>query len=247
MRGTEQLDITASSVRILAQKLTQLMRNPRAKAVVIHDHVKLMPFGCIADFMYTKASDVIRLGYGDCHTKGILFVALLRAASVPARLRFVTLPTRFLDGLIDTGSQTMTHAIAEVFLDTRWYQTDTYVVDPALNREARELLRSQNRQLGYGVHAMGDQDWNGLDDARAQCSAADPASMPVVDWGVAHDPSHFYNDDSHTALRHSFGTRVKWMLGAHIVNRKVSRLRQGSAPQGESLPPETSHGGLAHR
>jgi transglutaminase-like putative cysteine protease len=225
-RATPQLDFTTPSVRIQASKITQLLHNDRAKAVAVHDFVQSLPFGCVADFLNTRASDILRLGYGDCHTKGLLFVALVRACHVPARLRFVTLPTRFLAGLIDTGVQTMTHAVAEVYLDNRWYQTDTYVVDALLNREARELLQSKNMDLGYGVHTHGDQDWNGLDHAHAQYTTADPSSLPVVDWGVAHDPAHFYADESHAALRHTFSVRVKWMLGAQIVNRKVEQIRQ---------------------
>jgi transglutaminase-like putative cysteine protease len=227
LRETPQLDISSPKVRLWATQLTREFNTDRSKAAAVHDHVKTLPFGCVAQFTQTKASDVIRIGYGDCHTKGVLFVALLRAVRVPARLRFVTLPTRFLNGLIDTGSQTMTHAIAEVYLDTRWYQTDTYVVDAALSRAARELLQAENTQQGYGVHLQGDRDWNGLDDAHAQSCAHDASSLPVVDWGVAHDPAHFYADATHAALRHSFTARMKWMVGAHIVNRKVEQIRHG--------------------
>ncbi len=225
MRATQQLDITAAPVRVLAGKLVRSQRNDRAKAIAVHHYVKAMPFGIVPDFLRNKASDIVKLGYGDCHTKGLLFVALLRASSVPARLRFVTLSTRFLTGLIDTGSPTMTHALAEVYLDGRWVQTDTYVVDAELGREARALLQSKSMQLGYGVHALGDQTWGTRKDAHAQYNSADPSSLPVVDWGVAHDPAHFYADASHAALRHSFTVRMKWLLGAQIVNRKVQQIR----------------------
>lgn len=235
MRATQQLDITAAPVRILASKLTHSKRNDRNKAMAVHTYVKSMPFGVVADFLTNKASDIVKLGYGDCHTKGLLFVALLRASKVPARLRFVTLPTKFLTGLIDTGTPTMTHTVAEVYLEGRWVQTDTYVVDADLDREARALLQARKMQLGFGVHMLGDQDWSTLDDAHAQYHNADPASMPVVDWGVAHDPAHFYADKSHAALRHSFMVRVKWMLAAQIVNRKVGQIRQRSRDFSSSL------------
>jgi transglutaminase-like putative cysteine protease len=95
LRETPQLDISSPKVRLWATQLTRDVNTVRGKAVALHDHVKTLPFGCIAQFTHTKASDVIRIGYGDCHTTGLLFVASLRAAKVPARLRFVTLPTRF--------------------------------------------------------------------------------------------------------------------------------------------------------
>jgi transglutaminase-like putative cysteine protease len=235
MRATKQLDITAAPVRVLANKLTRVHRDERAKAVAIHTYVKTLPFGVVADFLNNKASDIAKLGFGDCHAKGVLFVALLRASSVPARLRFVTLPTLFLSGLIDTGTPTMTHAVAEVYLEGSWLQNDTYVVDAALDRKARELLQSKQMQLGFGVHAMGDQGWTGRNHAHAQYHSADPSSLPVVDWGVAHDPAHFYADESHAALRHTFMVRVKWMLGAQIVNRKVEQIRQRGRDFSNSL------------
>jgi Transglutaminase-like superfamily len=234
LRETPQLDFTSPKIRILGTKLTQLHGDARGKAVAVHDYVKSLPFGCIADFNRTKASDVVKLGYGDCHTKGLLFVALLRALGVPSRLRFVTLPTQFLRGLIDTGAETMVHAIGEVYLDNAWYQTDTYVVDQDLSREARELLRLEQRILGYGVHAMGDQNWQGQHNARAQCTPADPDSLPLVDWGVSHDPSSFYADEK--ALKHSLAGRVKWMVGAQLVNRKADQIRQRAYNWVSSMP-----------
>lgn len=225
---TAQLDIRSTTVRILAKRITQLVSGERAKAVAIHDFIKTMPFVLQADSTGLRASDVIKQGVGDCHTKGILFVALVRAVHIPARLRFVTLRSGFLRGLIDNRQPTVTHAIGEVLLDGQWYQTDTYVVDAALSREAREKLRSENAQLGYGVHAQADQDWNGLDHAHTHYTTHDPASLPVTDWGVAHDPMRFYSAPTHDALRPSFVARIKWQMEILVINRRIEKLRQNS-------------------
>jgi transglutaminase-like putative cysteine protease len=228
LRSTQQLDLDHGALRIQARKLTQLLAEPSARAMAVHDFVKSLPFETIPDFICIRASDVLRQGAGDCHAKGMLFVALLRAAGVPARLRFVTLSTRFLNGLIDTGAASMTHAVGEVWLHERWVQTDTYVVDAAMERQARAMLMRRSMRTGYGVHLDAHQQWNGIDDAHAQYTPQQPDSMPVVDWGVAHDARHFYADASHASLRHSFAVRVKWLLGAQIVNRKVQQLRHGN-------------------
>jgi Transglutaminase-like superfamily len=226
LRETEQLNFSASKLRILATQITQLQNTDIGKALAVHKHVKSLPFGCVANFTKVKASDIAKQGYGDCHTKGLLFVALLRAVHIPARLHFVTMSTQFLNGLIDTGTQTMVHAVGEVFLDGKWRQSDAYVVDAEYEASARSQLRVEQRILGYGLHAMGDKDWNGVDAAHAQYTLADPDSLPIVDWGPTHDPAHFYEDESHAALRHSFTQRVKWTLGANIVNRKVALIRE---------------------
>jgi Transglutaminase-like superfamily len=226
LRETTQLDFRSSTVRILAKRITQLVSGERAKAVAIHDYVKSLPFACHGDYFNFCASDVIKHGTGDDHTKGVLFVALLRAVRMPARLRFVTLPTGFMRGLIDTGQPTMLHAVGEVLLGGRWYQTDTYVVDAPLSREARERLRAENNQIGYGVHAQADQDWNALDDAHTHYTVHDLASMPLADWGVAHDLVRFYDDPTHATLRPNFMARLKWQLGVHAMNRRIEKIRR---------------------
>jgi transglutaminase-like putative cysteine protease len=225
LRDTVQIDSRSTTVRILAKRITQLVSGERAKAVAIHDYIKSLPFACHNDYFYFRASDVIKQGSGDCHTKGALFVALLRAIRIPARLRFVTLPSGFMRGLLDTGQPTITHAIGEVLLGGRWYQTDTYVMDAALSREAREMLRNENALVGYGVHAQGDQDWNAFDNAHTHYTSADPSSSPLSDWGVAHDPALFYDNPAHKLLRPSFIARIKWQVGVHVINHRVEKIR----------------------
>lgn len=247
LRETEQLNYTAIKIRILMTQLTQLQHDDLGKALSIHKYVKALPFGCVADFTRSKATDIVQLGYGDCHTKGLLFVALLRAAQIPARLRFVTLPTRFLDGLIDTGTQTMVHAIGEVFVDDTWHQTDAYVVDAPYEAAARALLRVEGRILGYGLHAMGDKDWSGKANAHAQSTPADPESLPLIDWGFTHDPAHFYANENHEALRHSFTQRVKWTLGAGMVNRKVQVIREREQDRASGNSGNSGNSGYSSR
>jgi Transglutaminase-like superfamily len=226
LRETAQLDFNSVKLRIQATKLTQLCVDERAKAVAVHNYVQSLPLVFAPDFLHTKASDVVRLGHGDCHTKGILFVALLRALGLPARLRFVASPVGFLAGFIDAHTTTMSCALGEVFIDGHWCQTDTYVADEAFAREARDLLRLEHHLAGYGLHAMGERRWEGTQDMHAHRSPADPDSMPVMDWGVGHDPEHFYAEKSHAPSHHSRRGRVQWLSAAAKINRKVHQIRQ---------------------
>jgi Transglutaminase-like superfamily len=235
LRETAQINFTASKLRILSTQITQLQHSDVGKALAIHKHIKSMPFGCVPGFNRVKATDIVQQGYGDCHTKGLLYVALLRAVHIPARLRFVTVSTQFLNGLIETGTQTMVHAVGEAFIDGRWRQNDTYVVDVEYETAARSQLRLEDRILGYGIHAMGDKDWNGVDNAHSQYTLADPDSLPIIDWGSDHDPAHFYADENHAGLRHNFATRVKWTVGASIVNRKVALIREREQDRAASV------------
>ncbi len=225
---TRLLDLDDPKVRIRALQITQLAETDLQKAVLIHDYVKSLPFGCVAGFDHVPAGAVLRSGRGDCHTKGTLFVALLRCAHVPARLRFVTLTSAFLYGIIETTQNTINHAIGEVYLQGRWVQTDTYVADSQLEANACALLEHQGRRMGYGIHADGCQAWDGLGHAHAQYTAADPASLPLHEWGVAHDPEHFYSSQEHPSLNMGWLARAKWMLAAGVVNRRTQQVRTTS-------------------
>lgn len=65
-------------------QITQLAQTDTQKAVLIHDYVKSLPFGCVAGFEHVPAGAVLRSGRSDCHTKGSLFVALLPCVDLPA-------------------------------------------------------------------------------------------------------------------------------------------------------------------
>jgi hypothetical protein len=223
--STRLLDLDDPKLRIQALRITQLATSQAQKAVLVHDFVKSIPFGCVAGFNHVAAGAVLRAGHGDCHTKGTLFVAMLRSAGVPARMRFVTLSSAFLKGIIDVPRGSITHAIAEAYLDGRWLQTDTYVTDTPFEACAISLLRRQGARLGYGIHVRGKQFWNGRQAAHGQYADSDLSSLPMRDWGVAHDPEHFYSSKDNLELQLGWMARVKWMLAAAVVNRRVQQLR----------------------
>jgi hypothetical protein len=112
------------------------------------------------------------------------------------------------------------------FLEDRWCQTDTYVADDAFAQQARALLSLEHHLAGYGLHAMGERHWEGLDDMHAHWSPADPSGMPIMDWGVGHDPEHFYADKMHAPAHHSLQGRTQWLSGAAKINRKVQQIRE---------------------
>lgn len=230
LRPTRLLDLDDPKLRIQAMRITQLATTNVQKAVAVHDFVKSLPFGCVSGFDHITAAAVLKAGRGDCHTKGTLFVAMLRSVGVPARLRFVSLPSAFLKGIIDAPQSTITHAVGEVYADGDWVQTDTYVTDTLLETRAAQLLVQHGSLLGYGVHVRGQHFWDGRHAAHAQYHESDPASMPLHDWGVAHDPEHFYSNKEHSDLTLGWLSRAKWMLAAALVNRRVEQVRTPSEP-----------------
>lgn len=225
LRSTRQLDTMSPKLRNRAAALALHLHSDREKAIAVHDFVKNLPFGCVPDYSALTASEVLKQGHGDCFTKGMLLVALLRALQVPARLRFVSLPVSFLRGIVEPEESTIMHAMAEVLIDNHWFVTDSYVPDALLSAGARHKLLAEGRRMGYSIHINGSEKWDGMSDASAQCCLADATSLPVVDWGIADDPESFYADKSHSELRRNFATRLKWRLAAPMVNKRVAAVR----------------------
>ncbi len=229
---TRLLDLDDSKLRIQAMRITQLASSDVHKAVLVHDYLKSLPFGCVTAHGHVTAGEVLKNGRGDCHTKGTLFVALLRSSGVPARLRFVNLRGAFFRGIIDSGDVNITHAIGEVFLQGQWVQSDTYVADEALEMQALTLLQEEGRALGYGIHAQGSRYWSGLQHAHGQYTPQDPTSMPLADFGVAHDPESFYASQPFLPEQTSWVDLAKWTIAASLINRRTQQLRKRGAALG---------------
>ena len=228
--STSLLDLEDPKLRIRVLRTTQLATTEVNKAVAIHDYIKSMPFGCIAGFEHVRAGAVLRAGRGDCHTKGTLFVAMMRLAGIPARLKFVSLSSVFLQGIIDLpAGNIVIHAVGEVYLKNIWLQTDTYVTDTPLESSATLLLTRDKKSIGFGIHAQAQRFWGGETHAHAQYCEGDPSSMPRCDWGAAHDPELFYSGKGHEELQLGWITRLKWMVAAAVVNRRVAAMRLQAA------------------
>ena len=212
-------------LRLRGQRLVQLKGTPRERAVACFAFVRALPFACIADSTGTSAVGVLSAGRGDCHTKSTLMVALLRSLEIPARMRFVTMKPDFLYGIADLGGHPIEHAYTEVLLEGQWHALDSYVVDPRLAAAARTRLKLEGRKLGYGVHRDGTIHWDGKGGSFGQFTLDDPDSMPLHDWGAFDDPYQFYSSVAYVRQRLSLAGRLKWIVGARVVNRRVNALR----------------------
>lgn len=225
LRETTQLDISDAKLRITAQKLTQARQSHAARAAAIHDFVRRMPFAAAADGGSRRAGEVLRDGRGDCHSKGVLFTALCRAADIPARLQFVRVKTRFMAGILPEAPPAMPHAVGQVLLDGQWLSTDGYVVDPVLFARARRLLDEFGESSGWGIIAGSRGRWDGTGDCLQQFELDDV----LENYGVFHDAAHFYG--TRGEMLPGWVGSLKYAVGAQLVNRRVAQVRRGEGPE----------------
>jgi hypothetical protein len=218
---TRQLDLSHPKLRITAHKLTQSRQSLPERAAALHAFVRRMPFAASADSGALTAGQVLRAGEGDCHSKGLLFTALCRAAGLPARLWLYTLRPRFLDGLLPhgRGPDLLPHVVAEVRVERRWLRTDGYVVDPALFAQAKHHLRDTGGACGWGIVRDAQGAWDGRADCIQQFAPADVLAVQ----GPFDEPDQFRDP---ARARAGWHARLQYAAGVHLLNRRVAEVRR---------------------
>lgn len=224
--ATRLVDSAAPAIRRLAASLTQGQSDPAARVGAVFDHVsRRIRFGFATGFWDMSASAVLAAGVGYCNTKSTLFVALLRAAGVPARQRFMDIDAGVLAGIIDPGTRLVDHSTTEVWLDGRWIETDAYIVDPPLLRAARRRLAATDAVFGYGIHRGGTSDWDTAAPAYSQYNRNAGGRLGAREWGVFADVGDFYARADGSWNRLNFIMRSGFGLLAAGANRRADALR----------------------
>lgn len=143
-----------------AKKLTAGKDNAREKLnsifLFVRDDIK---FGFAPEGDLIKASETIKRGYGQCNYKGILFLALCRAADIKARFHFSTISKEIQKGIF-TGiaywllPNEISHLWVEVKIDGKWYQIDSYINDLAFHKAAVRELHKRGWKTGFSVSGV---------------------------------------------------------------------------------------------
>jgi transglutaminase-like putative cysteine protease len=145
LEPTELIDADHPDVVAAAQRLTRDCTTEREKLERIYYFVREMPYDILASFRELaagkrRASDVLRAGHAFCMGKASSFVALCRAAGIPARVGFQQLhcPDKpFMSEEVRRlwGDRTLPwHSLGEAYLGGRWLKLDA-TIDSATARE----------------------------------------------------------------------------------------------------------------
>lgn len=145
---TEYLDAGHPLVRTTAATLIRDAVSDTERVRRIYYYVRDVPYDVLASFRYLaqghhRASDVIGHGVAFCMGKASSFVALCRAAGVPARIAFQTIDApdkEFLSPQVRalwggrTGRPFPWHSLGEAYLGRRWVKLDATIDAPTAAR-----------------------------------------------------------------------------------------------------------------
>ena len=148
LESTEYLDADHPLVAALAEKLTHGAESDVERIGAIYLYVRDLRYDVLESFRYLaagqrSASAVLEHGVAFCMGKASSFVALSRAAGVPARVAFQTLESpekEFLSPQVRAlwggkrGRPLPWHSLGEAFLNGRWVKLDATIDAPTAAR-----------------------------------------------------------------------------------------------------------------
>lgn len=172
------------------------------------------------------ASEVLADGYGQCNTKGILFMALLRAVGVRCRFHGFTIDKRLQKGALiglwyRLAPEEIVHSWVELFYDGRWIDMEGFILDlPYLRSVQRIACEKTGAFCGYGVATSAIESPRVFWDGNATYIQKEGI---VRDFGIYPDPDSFFKD--HSQPMGSLKRLVFMIIARWAMNRQVSRIR----------------------
>lgn len=223
---TALLDYTSVPIQNLVQKKGWRKLNQFHQIRAIYNYVRDdILFGYnVSDNI--SASRVLADGYGQCNTKGTLFMALLRAVKIPCRVHGFTIDKRLQKGAMTgfvyrNAPQNVLHSWVEVLFEEKWYELEAFIIDKRYLQNLQTMNQScKGAFCGYGVAVTNLQN-------------------PLIDWnrnntyiqseGINQDFGVYNSPDDFLKKHHQNISKLKEFIyrniGRHLMNRNVKRIR----------------------
>ncbi len=228
MKPVDQLsDADNPTIANLAARLTLSRATPIEKVESIFYYVRdEIKFGFPPIWDRLKASETIYHGLGYCNTKATLFVALCRAAGIPARIHYGLIDVRIMRGILPSivfpfMPKLGGHSWSEVQLEGQWLALDSYINDKPFFDQALKRLTKSGQSIGYSLS---------LKDGKASCEInfgeKGFVHMNAVkeDHGVWDDAVDYFATEKYP--RFSAFQQLALPVLLSSANRNVRRIRQ---------------------
>lgn len=226
LQETKMLNFSHYSVQRLIKEKQWLNDNDFQKIQKIYNFVRNdIMFGYNTDDTIS-ASQVLYDGYGQCNTKGTLFMALLRGVGIPCRIHGFTIDKELqkgaMTGLIyKLAPRSIIHSWVEIQYKEHWYNIEGFILDSQYLKKLQDKFSDCKTDFcGYGAATDNFQnpqvEWN-ANDTYIQKEGIN------CDFGVFNSPDEFF--DRH---QQRLSPLKKWVyrnIGRKFMNRNVEKIR----------------------
>lgn len=172
------------------------------------------------------ASKVLADGYGQCNTKGTLFMALLRACNIPCRVHGFTIDKALQKGAMTgivykNAPQNVFHSWVEVYFEDKWYELEAFILDKKYLGKLKEKRNDCSGAFcGYGV---------AVKDFKNLIIEFDRNNTYIQSEGINQDFGVYDSPDELLEEHHQEMSVIKAFayknFGRHLMNRNVKRIR----------------------
>ena len=228
-KGPRLADFDQPLVRETAQRLTAGATTPPQKLArlfgFVRDEIKFQ-FPLAGDLV--KASDTLQTRQGQCNTKTTLFLALAKAADIPARVHFSLIRKEIQRGLFSGLAywlmpREISHSWLEVQVDGRWRKIDAYINDTGFQKGAVAELRGHGWNTGFSVALPRSGELP--TDLDLESERFVQMGAVTDDHGTYDDPSEYYASPKY---RNRPGKLRLWVYRRRVggINERVDAIRQ---------------------
>ncbi|WP_245858164.1 transglutaminase-like domain-containing protein [Massilicoli timonensis] len=175
---------------------------------------------------HIPASKVLTDGYGQCNTKGILFMALLRGVGIPCRIHGFTIDKKLQKGAMTgivykNAPINILHSWVEVYLDNVWYELEGFILDKSYLMQLQKINQTcQGSFCGYGV---------AVKDLHNPIIDFDRNDTYIQSEGINHDFGIYDSpDDLFQEHNQGLSAMKKFLyrnLGRHLMNNNIQKIR----------------------
>jgi hypothetical protein len=218
------------AIRTRARELTAGCRARRDRLESLFHFVRDdIRFGFPPKWDDVRASETLQYGIGYCTTKATLFLALCRAAGIPAQVHAGRISLEIMRGVFPGFAfrflpETGGHAWLEVELDDAWRPLDSYINDRGFYAGALARLEASGRATGFS-----------LSRAKGPTSCAfNFGEVGFVHMGAVVDDHGAWDDvadylASPLYRRMNRPERLAYPSLAWMANRTIEGIRRGAA------------------
>ena len=172
------------------------------------------------------ASKVLTDGYGQCNTKGTLFMALLRGVNIPCRVHGFTIDKKLQKGAMtgivyENAPKNIFHSWVEVFLDGVWYELEAFILDKEYLSQLQTINSTCSGTFcGYGV---------AVKDFRNPVIDFERNNTYIQSNGINQDFGIYDCPDDLLKEHHQEMSVLKAFLyrnlGRHLMNSNIKKIR----------------------
>lgn len=226
LNETPLLNFSASNIQslIMERNWKELDEYERTKAIYefVRDEIR---FGYNIDD-HIPASRVLADGYGQCNTKGILFMGLLRGVLIPCRIHGFTIDKKLQKGAMTgivykNAPQHIFHSWVEVYLEKVWYELEGFILDKQYLARLQSIHADcQGPFCGYGV---------AVKDFRNPVIEFERNNTYIQSEGITRDFGIYDCPDDLLQEHHQEMSGLKIFLyrylGRHLMNCNIKKIR----------------------